>query len=148
MKQQDKKSQLFIAHNSYQTRTIEQEVDALELEGRKVEVTKIKADGWLYIEAGVLLEWGYTKEEEAFHTVTSFLYEQYRYEYDDAPVKLCKKAWSLVGGLIKLKVIVKTFVEIKDEVDKDLKAESEAECRAERGPSCENWGAPHPYDYL
>ncbi len=64
MKQQDKKSELFIANNSYQTRTLEQELQTFELEGRPVEVTKIEV-GIFIPESGVLLEWGYTKEEEA-----------------------------------------------------------------------------------
>ncbi len=71
MKKQDKKSELFIANNSYQTRTLEQELQTFELEGRPVEVIKIKADGWFIPESGVLLEWGYTKEEEALRNVCS-----------------------------------------------------------------------------
>ena len=45
MNQQDKKSEFFIAHNSYHPNTIDQEVQALEFEGRKVEVTEIEECG-------------------------------------------------------------------------------------------------------
>lgn len=147
MEQQDKKSELFIANNSSQTRTIEQEVDALEFEGRPVEVTKIKADGWLYPEDGVLLEWGYTKTEKALQNATSYIYEQYRYEYASDIAKVSKEAYLLVDGLITHAEIVKITAEIYESVQDELKAESEAECRAERGPNSEYWPESHPYDY-
>jgi len=146
MKQQDKKSEMFIAHNSYQTRTVEQEVDALEYEGRTVNVIEEDGSDWLSTK-GVTIEWSYTEEELAEQQVGTYIRTQLNeYEYNDNVEEVCRQAQILVSGKIRFCRIIEIYLEIKKNIDDELKAIYEAECIAERGPSCENWGAPHPYD--
>ncbi len=143
---QNKKSSLFIGQNSYQTRTVEQEIDALEYEGRTVNV--IEEDGDWLSGKGVTIEWSYTEEELAEQQVGTYIRTQlneYKYNYNVEEV--CREAQVLVGARIKFCRIIEMYLKIQKDVDAELQAISEAECRAERGPSCENWGPPHPLDY-
>ena len=143
---QNKKSSLFIAHNSYQTRTVEQEVDALEYEGRTVNV--IKEDGDWLCDKGVTIEWSYTEEELAEQQVGTYIRTKLNeYEYNDNVEEVCREAQVLVGGKIRFCRIIEMYLEIQKDVDAELKAISEAECRAEMGPSNDSWGPSHPLDY-
>jgi len=143
---QNKKSSLFIAHVSYQTRSVAQEVDALEYEGRTVNV--IEEDGDWLSPKGVTIEWSYTAEELAEQQIGTYIRTQLNeYEYNDNLEEVCREAQVLVGARIRFCRIIEMYLEIQKDVDAELQAISEAECRAERGPSCENWGPSHPLDY-
>lgn len=142
---QNKKSSLFMAHDSYQTATVEQEVQTLEYEGRTVNV--IEEDGHWLGGKGVTIEWSYTEEELAEQQVGTYIRTQLNeYEYNYNVEEVCREAQVLVGAKIRFCRIIEMYLEIQKDVDVELQAISEAECRAERGPSCEDWGPSHPLD--
>ncbi len=144
---QNKKSSLFIPYVSYQTSSVAQEVQTLEFEGRTVNVIEEDGSDWL-TPKGVTIEWSYTEEELAEQQVGTYIRTKLNeYEYNDNLEEVCREAQVLVGARIRFCRIIELYVEIQKDVDAELQAISEAECRAERGPSCEYWGPSHPLDY-
>lgn len=137
---QNKKSSLFIPYVSYQTSSVAQEVDALEYEGRNVNVIEAEGGDWL-TPKGVTIEWSYTEEELAEQQVGNYIHTQLNehnqineYEYNDSVEDVCREAQILVGARIRFCRIIEIYLEIKKNIDDELKAIYEAECIAERGP--------------